>query len=99
MLNPLKKVLKNVPKKVIFKTSLTNMSKSEKNAYCRQVFANNFFGAFFKNFFNGFEISVKFCVFDTHLVFLSLKDLFALIRTFSKLCMQMRTKGMKTLFL
>jgi hypothetical protein len=51
-------------KKVTSKTSLTNISKSEKRAYFRHVFANNFFlGAFFQNFFNGFEISVKFCVF------------------------------------
>ena len=50
-------------KKVISKTSLTNMSKSEKSAFFRHVFANNFFGTFFQNFFNGFEISVKFCVF------------------------------------
>ena len=40
-----------------------DMRKSEKSAYFRHVFANNFFGAFFQNFFNGFEISVKFCVF------------------------------------
>jgi hypothetical protein len=39
------------------------MSKSAKSAYFRHVFDNNFFGTFFKNFFNGFEISVKFCVF------------------------------------
>jgi hypothetical protein len=40
------------------------MSKSEKSAYFRHVFANNFFfGEFFQNFFNGFEISVKFWVF------------------------------------
>ncbi len=26
-------------------------------------FAHNFFGAFLKNFFKGFEISMKFCVF------------------------------------
>ncbi len=57
------KVEKNAPKKVIGKTSLTNMSKSEKSAYFRHVFNNNFFGAFFQNFFNGFEISMKFCVF------------------------------------
>jgi hypothetical protein len=30
-------------KKVISKTSLTNMSKSEKSAFFRHVFANNFF--------------------------------------------------------
>ncbi len=39
------------------------MSKSEKSAYFRHVFANNFFGAFFQNFINGFEISVKFFIF------------------------------------
>jgi hypothetical protein len=49
--NPLKKLLKNAPKKVISKTSLTNMSKSEKSAYFLHVFANNlFFGAFFQTF-------------------------------------------------
>jgi hypothetical protein len=39
------------------------MSKSEKSAFFRHVFANNFFGTFFQNFFNGFEISMKICVF------------------------------------
>jgi hypothetical protein len=38
-------------KKVISKTSLTNMSKSEKSAFFRHVFANNFFLVhFFKTF-------------------------------------------------
>jgi hypothetical protein len=45
------KVVKNAPKKVISKTSLTNMSKSEKSAYFRHVFANNFILVrFFKTF-------------------------------------------------
>ncbi len=44
-----------------------NMSKREKSAYFRHIFANNFFCAFFQNFSNGIEISVKFCVFDTHI--------------------------------
>jgi hypothetical protein len=57
--NPLKKLLKKCAKKVI---SLMNMSKSEKSANFCHIFANNFFGAFFQNFFNRFEISVKFCV-------------------------------------
>ncbi len=39
--NPSKKIFKNAPKKVISKTSLTNMSKSGKSAYFRHVFANN----------------------------------------------------------
>jgi hypothetical protein len=68
------------------------MSKSEKSGYFRHVFANNIFGAFLKNFFNSYESSVKFCLFDTHFAFMNLKNLFALIRTFSKLCIQMRTK-------
>ncbi len=56
--------VKNAPKKVTSKTSLTNMSKNKKSAFLRHVFDNNnFFGAFFQNFFNGFKISVKFCVF------------------------------------
>ncbi len=46
-----------------------NMSKSEKSAYFPHVFAKNFYPVhFFHNFFNGFEISVKFFVFDTHIV-------------------------------
>jgi hypothetical protein len=49
--NPLKKLSKNAPKKVISKTSLTNMSKSEKSAYFLHVFANNFFWYIFSNFF------------------------------------------------
>ncbi len=41
-----------------------------KRAFFRHVLANKFFlWIFFQNFFNGFEISVKFCVFDTCLIF------------------------------
>ncbi len=58
----LKKYFKAL-KKVISKTSLTNMSKSEKSAYFCHIFANNFFMGGFLKLFNGFEISVKFCVF------------------------------------
>jgi hypothetical protein len=43
-------------KKVISKTSLTNMSKSEKSAFFRHVFANNFF---FVNFFKTFSTDSK----------------------------------------
>ncbi len=49
--NPLKKLLKNAPKKVISKTSLTNMSKSEKSAYFRHIFANNLFLCIISNLF------------------------------------------------
>ncbi len=38
-------------KKVISKTSLTNMSNSEKSAYFRHVFDNNFFWCIFSNLF------------------------------------------------
>jgi hypothetical protein len=40
-------MLISYPSLVISKTCLTNMSKSEKSAYFRQVFANNFFLYFF----------------------------------------------------
>jgi hypothetical protein len=40
--NPLKILRKMHQKKVTSKTSLTNMSKSEKSAYFRHDFANNF---------------------------------------------------------
>ncbi len=49
--NSLKKLWKNAQQKVISKTSLTNKSKSEKSAFFRHVFANNFFLVhFFKTF-------------------------------------------------
>jgi hypothetical protein len=41
-------------KKVISKTSLTNMSKSEKSAFFRHVFANNFFLVHFVKTFSTF---------------------------------------------
>ncbi len=56
-----KKIFKNTEFHADFE--LMNISNSEKSAYFRKVFANNFFGAFFQNFFNGFEINKKFCVF------------------------------------
>jgi hypothetical protein len=49
------------------------MSKSEKSAYFCHIFANSFLWCLFKNFLNGFEISVKFCVFDTHIEYFTLK--------------------------
>jgi hypothetical protein len=39
------------PKKVISKTSLTNISKSEKSAFFRDVFANNFCWYIFSKLF------------------------------------------------
>jgi hypothetical protein len=63
ILNILKKLLRNASNKVISKTRLTNIRKSEKSGYFCHVFANNFFWCIFQNFINGFEISVKFCIF------------------------------------
>ncbi len=48
--NLMKKLVKNAPKNVISKTSLTNMSKSGKSAYFNHVFATNFFFTFLKTF-------------------------------------------------
>ncbi len=71
------KLLKNAPKKVIRKTSLTNLSKSEKSAYFRHVFANNFFVVHFSNLFQRIRNQR-----DTHIEFLAKKFLFALFSTF-----------------
>jgi hypothetical protein len=60
--NPLKNV-KQCSKKVKSKTNLKNISKSDKSAFFRRVFVNNFFVHFYKNLSNGIEISVKFSVF------------------------------------
>ncbi len=97
ILNQLEKLSKVAHKKVISKTSLTNISKSEKSAYFRHVYANIFFGAFFQNFFNAFEISVKFSVFWYPNWIFELKIFFALIfiSTFCKLWLQMRRKRLK----
>jgi hypothetical protein len=48
--NPLKKCLKNTPKKVISKTSLTGVNAYFMPAYFCHAFANNFFGHLFKSF-------------------------------------------------
>ncbi len=41
-----------------------NVNKSEKSAYFRHIFVDNFFPIeLFSNFFNGFKISIKFCLF------------------------------------
>ncbi len=72
----------NAQKKVTSKTSLTNMSKSEKSAYFRHVFANNLFGFIFSKLFqrirNQREILrflipiLKFCLKNFFLLFLAL---------------------------
>ncbi len=64
----------------------------EKSAYFCPVFSNNFLGAFFKHFFNRFEISVKFSAFFDTLRNFWIKIFFALITNFFKLRMQISTK-------
>ncbi len=49
--NQLKKLKKNAPKKVPGKKNFTNMSKSEKRACFRHIFANNFFWVHFSKLF------------------------------------------------
>ncbi len=69
------KVLKKCTKKVISK-NVTEICTFFTFTRVRQTcFAITFFGAFFNNFFNRFNISVKFCVFDTFFYF-SIKFLF-----------------------
>jgi hypothetical protein len=57
------KVLKNAPKKCYEQNEIEENEKSGKSAYFRQVLQITYFVHFFKNFFNGFEISMKFWVF------------------------------------
>ncbi len=58
------KFFKNLPKKVIGKNMMTEICTFSTFTHIRQTcFAYNFFGVFFKNFSNRFEISVKLCVF------------------------------------
>ena len=63
---------------------------------CQTCFAYNFFfGAFFHNFFNGFEISVKFCVFWHLFRFFKKKVFLGHISIFGKLWSQTRKKRLK----
>jgi hypothetical protein len=67
--NPLKKIKKIHTKKVISKTSLTNMSKSGKSAYFRHIFANNFFGKFFKTFSTDLKSAINSAFFKNFFYF------------------------------
>ena len=94
--NPLKKLLKNAPKKVISKTSLTNMSKSEKSAFFRHVFANNFFLVnFFKTFSTDSKSAWNSGFFHTFFDFFKKKIFLGHICTFFELWLQMRRKRLK----
>jgi hypothetical protein len=57
------KVLKKCTKKVIGKNMTEICAFSHLIMFVRLVLLITFFGATFYNFFNGFKISVKFCVF------------------------------------
>jgi hypothetical protein len=78
--NPLKKFLKMHPKNVISKTSLTNMSKSEKSAYFRHVFANNFFWCIFWKLFQQIQNQCKIFLpfLNTQTEYFNIKIYFAL---------------------
>ncbi len=94
--NPLKKLWKNALKKVISQTSLTNMSKSEKSAFFRHVFANNFFWKHvFKTFSTDSKSAWNSAFFDTFYDFFKKKIFLGHISTFFELWLQMRRKRLK----
>jgi hypothetical protein len=62
---------------------------------CQTCFAYNFFGAFFKNLFNGFEINMKFCNFDAFFDCFSKKIFKGHISTFSNLKPNEQKKELK----
>ncbi len=83
-------------KKVISKTSLTNMSKSKKSAFFRHVFANNFFLVhLFKTFSTDSKSAWNSAFFDTFFDFFKKKFFFCHISTFFELWLQMRRKRLK----
>ncbi len=95
ILNSLKKCWKNAHKKVITK-NVTEICTFFTFIHVRKIcFAYNFFGAFFNNFFNGFEINVKFCVFDTFFDFFKKQFYLGHINTFFKLWSLTRKKQLK----
>ncbi len=83
-------------KKVINKTSLTNMSKSEKSAFFRHVFANNFFLVHFSKLFQRIRNQREILRFFTYFSIFSNKKFFlGHISTFFELWLQMRRKRLK----
>jgi hypothetical protein len=69
-----KKVGKKCTKKVYRQNRFDKHEYKWKSAYFHHIFANNLFFVHFFNCFNGFVISMKFCIFDTHIEFLNLKQ-------------------------
>ncbi len=83
-------------KKVISKTSLTNISKSEKSAFFHHIFANNFFLVHVFKTFSMDSKSVWNSVFFWHLFrFFSEKFFLGHISTFFQLWLQKRRKRLK----
>jgi hypothetical protein len=72
-------------KKVISKNVTEKCTFSLLLMFVKLVLLITFFSAFFHNLFNGFEISVKFCVFDTFFDFIKKKNFLGHISTFFKL--------------
>ncbi len=71
-------------KKVISKTSLTNMSKSEKSAFFRHVFAYNFFLVhFFKTFSTDLKSAWNSAFLDTFFDFVQKNFFFVILVLFS----------------
>ena len=79
------KVVKKCTKKVISKTSWTNISKSEKSAYFRHVFANNFFWYIFSKLFQRIQNQREILRFLTPFSSLKKKNFLGHISTFFKL--------------
>ncbi len=96
VLGPLGELWGNRQEKVTSKTSLTNMSKSEKSAYFRHVSCYwLFLGAFFRDFFGGFGIGVRFCVFWYPYWIFNEKSSFTLIGAFCTLWLRVRGRRLE----
>ena len=99
-----KKGFKKLYQKKVISKNVTEKCTFFTFTHVRQTcFAYNFFCAFFHNFFNGFEISVKFCVFWHLFWFFStkifLKVILVLFSNFDCKCAGNGSKKRKIIFL
>ncbi len=94
ILNPLKKLWKNAQKKDISKTSLTNMSKSEKSAFSVRFLLITFFWYIFSKLFQRIRNQREILGFLTPFSILK-KKILCHISTFFELWLQMRRKRLK----
>ena len=92
---PFKKLLKNTPKKVISKTSLTNMSKSEKVHISVTFLLITFFWYIFSKLFQRIRNQREILRFLIPILNFWRNFFFALISTFLRLWLQMRRKRLK----